>query len=94
MTAKTPNALTGPDGENVPVRPTYYDLYDDQDAFLMRAPLGVIAAVLDLHRDAKARAKAECAAPGGVCTLHANGRLRLGGRYCTLQEAVGPRANY
>lgn len=75
-------------------RPTYFDLYAEDDTFLMRAPLRVIAIVLDLHHDAARRAALECKQPGGVCILHANGKVRLGGKFCSLQEAVGPRSNY
>jgi len=68
---------------------TLYDLYDDQNKFLMRAPLGVVASVLKLQPAAVSRVKSECAPEGGVCQLHANGRDQLGGKYCIVQRAVG-----
>lgn len=66
-----------------------YDVFDDKDRFLMRTSLPVIAVVWILHREAVQRIETETNGPGGICQVHANGKLRLGGDRVIVQKAVG-----
>jgi hypothetical protein len=66
-----------------------YDVYDDKDGFLMRAPLSTIRAVWMLHDDAVKRIERETSCRFDPCQVHANGKLRLGGAYVMVQRAVG-----
>ena len=69
-----------------------YDVYDDKDAFMMRAPMDVIARVFSMHKDAVRRVDAETL-EGQISRVHFNGR----GGYVAqttsilIQAAVGER---
>lgn len=65
-----------------------FDVFADNDKFLMRCSLDIIRTIWDLHPTAVKRIDAETKEPGGVCKLHHNGRPRLGGQFVMVQRAV------
>lgn len=67
-----------------------YDLFAEDDEFVMRAPMKTVAMFLHLHPDATRRARAECAKPGDVCKLHHNDRRGPdGSAFHIVQMAFG-----